>query len=86
MLEAGGGEKDLEEPGDRGDGGRGDSLYAREKAWLLRVLEEESGNRTATARRLGISVRTVRNKLAEYAREAGSPTSREATRPSCSPC
>jgi DNA-binding NtrC family response regulator len=47
--------------------GAADTLHQREKGWILKVLEEERGNRTATARRLGVSVRTIRNKLAEYA-------------------
>jgi DNA-binding NtrC family response regulator len=42
------------------------SLHELERAWILRTLEEERGNRTRTARRLGVSVRTIRNKLREY--------------------
>ena len=47
----------------------GDTLWEREKHWILQVLQEERGNRTAAARRLGVSVRTIRNKLAAYALE-----------------
>jgi DNA-binding NtrC family response regulator len=53
-----------------GAGAEDDSLHARERAWILKVLHEEGGNRTATARRLGVTVRTIRNKLALYDREA----------------
>jgi len=38
-----------------------------ERAWILHALDEEGGNKTRAARRLGISVRTIRNKLAQYA-------------------
>jgi len=34
--------------------GAGETLFERERSWILRVLEEESGNRTAAARRLGV--------------------------------
>jgi len=47
----------------------GASLWEVERAWILATLEQEGGNRTRAARRLGVSVRTVRNKLREY--EAG---------------
>ena len=47
----------------------GDSMRERERAWILRVLQETGGNRTAAARRLDVSVRTIRNKLALYERE-----------------
>jgi DNA-binding NtrC family response regulator len=50
-------------------GAVGDSMRERERAWILRVLKETGGNRTAAARRLDVSVRTVRNKLALYERE-----------------
>lgn len=54
----------------------GETLEEREKEWILEILRDEGGNRTRTARRLGVSVRTIRNKLAQYAREAGAPASR----------
>lgn len=41
-------------------------LRAAEKELILQTLEEAGGNRTQTARILGISVRTLRNKLKEY--------------------
>jgi len=56
----------------------GDALADRERAWILQVLRETGGNRTAAARRLGVSVRTVRNKLALYEREGvGMTTGKE---------
>jgi DNA-binding NtrC family response regulator len=36
-----------------------------EKAYILHVLRKSNGNRTHTAKRLGISLRTLRNKLHE---------------------
>lgn len=45
------------------------SLTKVEKNLLLKTLEKEGGNRTRTARVLGITVRTLRNKLKEYREE-----------------
>jgi DNA-binding NtrC family response regulator len=42
-----------------------------EKAVIQKTLEDVSGNRTRTAEKLGITARTLRNKLREY-REQGS--------------
>lgn len=44
----------------------GVSLDDVERELILKTLESESGNRTNTAEILGISVRTLRNKLAQY--------------------
>ena len=41
-------------------------LSELEKIMILRSLESTSGNRTQAAELLGISVRTLRNKLNEY--------------------
>jgi DNA-binding NtrC family response regulator len=41
-------------------------LRAIEKEVILKTLEETGGNRSHTAKILGISVRTLRNKLKEY--------------------
>ena len=41
-------------------------LRAMEKDLILQTLKEAGGNRSQTARLLGISVRTLRNKLKEY--------------------
>ena len=45
------------------------TLRETEKFLILRNLEEQNGNRTVTANMLGISVRTLRNKLNEYRQE-----------------
>ena len=42
------------------------SLDELEKRHILAVLEHCQGNRTQAAKKLGISVRTMRNKLNEY--------------------
>lgn len=46
------------------------TLAEMERRLILKTLREEGGNRTRTAQRLGISVRTLRNKLHQY-REQG---------------
>lgn len=46
----------------------GRTLDEIERAVILRSLSYHSGNRTHTARELGISIRTLRNKLNEYRR------------------
>ncbi|MFQ5455230.1 MAG: sigma-54-dependent transcriptional regulator [Nitrospirota bacterium] len=50
--------------------GNSNSLWEREQQLILHTLEETSGNRTHAAKKLGISIRTLRNKLREY-REMG---------------
>ncbi|MCB9496509.1 MAG: sigma-54-dependent Fis family transcriptional regulator [Fibrobacteria bacterium] len=42
-----------------------------ERRMIFAALEELGGNRTRAAERLGISIRTLRNKLREYRGEAG---------------
>ncbi len=42
------------------------TLADMEREAILLTLAREGGNRTATADKLGISVRTLRNKLALY--------------------
>ena len=44
----------------------GASLQEMEKQMYLRALEETHGNRTHAAEMLGVSVRTVRNKIREF--------------------
>jgi len=44
-------------------------LRDMERELILRVLREQGGNRTRAAEVLGISVRTLRNKLREYRQE-----------------
>jgi DNA-binding protein Fis len=41
-------------------------LKEMEKNVILRALDQTNGNRTHAAELLGISVRTLRNKLTEY--------------------
>ncbi len=42
------------------------TIYEMEKGLIRKTLDELDGNRTQAARALGISVRTLRNKLKEY--------------------
>ncbi len=44
----------------------GMSLREMEKELILKTLKEQKGNRTRASEKLGISVRTLRNKLQEY--------------------
>lgn len=50
------------------------TLREMEQQMIFQALQETSGNRTHAARLLGISVRTLRNKLHEYRQEALSRT------------
>ncbi len=45
---------------------KGRSVREMEKGLILKTLEELGGNRTHAAKALGISIRTLRNKLNEY--------------------
>jgi len=45
-------------------------LREMEKRMIFRALDDHQGNRTQASKILGISVRTLRNKLNEYQREA----------------
>jgi len=47
----------------------GMKLKELEKRFIMQTLHEQNGNRTWTADKLGISVRTLRNKLREYSEE-----------------
>jgi two-component system response regulator FlrC len=44
-------------------------LKEMERRMIYKALEENQGNRTRASKVLGISVRTLRNKLNEYERE-----------------
>jgi DNA-binding NtrC family response regulator len=44
----------------------GQTLNDIERTVILGALEHHKGNRTHTARALGISIRTLRNKLSDY--------------------
>ncbi|MEI2726860.1 MAG: helix-turn-helix domain-containing protein [Verrucomicrobiota bacterium] len=50
------------------------SLGELEKRHILHALEHSAGNRTHAAKLLGISVRTLRNKLNEYGVAASATT------------
>lgn len=61
----------LEQPNSSQNGGHeARTLSEMEKKMILMTLEETGGNRTRAAEILGISVRTLRNKLKEYAIES----------------
>lgn len=53
------------------------TLWEAERGLILETLEEMDGNRTHAAKRLGISIRTLRNKLKEY--RSLSPSDQEET-------
>jgi len=42
------------------------TIYAMEKALIVQTLEDVNGNKTKAAENLGISIRTLRNKLTYY--------------------
>jgi DNA-binding NtrC family response regulator len=48
------------------DGGRIPTIQEMEMHLILKSLDRTSGNRTKASELLGISVRTLRNKLGEY--------------------
>ena len=47
----------------------GSPIREIERDLILETLVNTDGNRTASARLLGVSVRTLRNKITEYAAE-----------------
>jgi DNA-binding NtrC family response regulator len=47
------------------------TIWEMERELILRTLERHDGNRTHAARTLGISIRTLRNKLREYRQLSG---------------
>lgn len=49
----------------------GNSLHDIERSLILATLRQHRFNRTRTAQVLGVSVRTIRNKLRDYRRDAG---------------
>jgi DNA-binding NtrC family response regulator len=42
------------------------TIYSMEKELILKTLKDLNDNKTRTAERLGISIRTLRNKLNDY--------------------
>lgn len=64
------GEAADEAAGGAGEGANGiQSLAELERIQIFKALEHTGGNRTHAARLLGISIRTLRNKLHEYGRD-----------------
>jgi len=55
------------------------TLKEMEKKMILNALKSHNGNRTHAAKMLGISVRTLRNKLKEYKNQLDTPTGELAT-------
>jgi two-component system response regulator AtoC len=53
-------------PGETSDPEGGQSLAQAEKSLILKTLRECNDNRTKAAEKLGITTRTLRNKLKEY--------------------
>jgi two-component system response regulator FlrC len=47
------------------------TIWEMERELILKTLERHDGNRTHAARTLGISIRTLRNKLREYRQLSG---------------
>lgn len=45
------------------------AIKKMEKKLILKVIKEMNGNHTKASNILGITTRTIRNKLHEYARE-----------------
>jgi len=45
---------------------KGSTLWEMEKSLIFETLKEVNGNKTKASKILGISVRTMRNKLHEY--------------------
>ncbi|MCK5837323.1 MAG: sigma-54-dependent Fis family transcriptional regulator, partial [Desulfobacula sp.] len=67
MIDRGESTKDLPEPdGDQDFGSEPNSLKEMEQKMIFKTLGQTEGNRTHAAKILGISVRTLRNKLNEY--------------------
>jgi DNA-binding NtrC family response regulator len=48
-----------------------------ERRMIMKTLERENGNKTQTAKVLGISVRTLRNKLNRYGKEKKKTTKKK---------
>jgi len=64
----------IEEPDGREKGafsGGKVTMKEMERELILKTLEDLEGNRTHAAKALGISIRTLRNKLSEYRNEEG---------------
>lgn len=60
-------QKQMQERGSGREAGQDLSLQAQEKALILKTLEETDGNKSEAARRLGVTRKTLQNKLHKYA-------------------
>src|SRR5262249_59134896 len=58
------------------------SLAELEREYIEAVLEDEAGNKTRAAQRLGLDRKTLYRKLDEYARSDGKVNERPSTPPS----
>ena len=59
----------------------GSPIRSVERDLILETLTHTHRNRTVAARLLGISVRTLRNRIAEYSAEGRTPTNQPLTAP-----
>jgi DNA-binding NtrC family response regulator len=56
----------LDDPTSEPDLRPGVQLHEMERKLIEKTLEANGGNRTMTAEMLGVSLRTIRNKIREY--------------------
>ena len=59
----------------------GSPIRVVERDLILETLAHTHGNRTLAARLLGVSVRTLRNRIAQYSAEARTTTNEPVTAP-----
>ena len=59
----------------------GSPIRVVERDLILETLAHNHGNRTVSARLLGVSIRTLRNRITEYSAEARIPMSQPVAAP-----